>query len=539
MLKPDEGDTYLEGGELLEEYNPYVLVEPEQEIEDELAALERIGPWDSGETTGSEKTAETVSDFPIVHNKQVEFYLDLFQNRQRAHFRRWLARSGTYLPYIQAELKKAGLPVDLAYLAMIESGFNPSAYSRAHAVGLWQFIRSTGRNHGLRIDYWIDERRNPEKATKAAISYLSSLYDEFGDWYLAVAAYNAGEGKIEKAIRRFKTRNFWKLARHRYLRLETKRYVPKLIAAILIARNPEKYGFTDIDYHKPVQYDHIEVPARTPLAAVAAAAGTSLKTIRMLNSELRRGTTPPKPARFDLRIPAGTYQTVAANLSRLHPVVTIRYRTHTVRKGDTLSRICRKYKLNKTTLLKANNVRSLALKPGQRLRIPYQTTTYVLLGEGETIDSRLADSGQQMILHRLQRGETLSELAARYHVPVRVLMEWNNIRNVRKIRAGDQLAIYLGPTASPTGQYSRNGESVADKSKKPIIILADTKKLPVSANEDSTSGQPIISYYKVKSGDSLWTIARKFQVSTREIRKWNNLRSNKIHPGKQLVIKKG
>lgn len=516
-----------------DEDSQYVTVEPEEVLEDELAALNQLGDWEDGSKVQESRAPEVTYDFPVVVNRQVEFYLNLFQGRQRKYFRRWLARSTRYLPLIRRELQQAGLPADLAYLAMIESGFNPSAYSRAHAAGLWQFIRGTGRNYGLRIDSWVDERREPEKATRAAVAYLSSLYNEFNDWYLAVAAYNAGEGKIRRAIKRYRTRDFWQLARHRYLRLETKRYVPKLIAAIMIARNPEKYGFTDVDYQEPVRYELVKVPPRTDLAAVAVAAGTSVKEIRHLNNELRKNLTPPRMDGYQLKIPHGSAQLVAKNMSRLHPVITTGYKTHTVRRNETLTRICRLYGLNKTTLLKANNLHSSRLRKGQRLRIPYRTTKYILLREGETPDTRFARAGRdgRLILHRIRRGETLSRISKQYNVPVHIIMQWNNITDVRRIRAGEQLALYLDDGGA------RGGSLQTARADDPALpVLNATKKYRPAGQ---TGSRTRVTWYRVRTGDSLWTIARKFRVSARDIRRWNNLRNNMIHPGKKLVIKKG
>ncbi len=508
-----------------------LLVEPEEVLKEELSSLDRTGDWTDGQPeTVVQVKPEVVFDFPITINKQVEFYLDTFQHRQRKYFKRWLARSGKYLPYIQEKFHQAGLPRDLAYLAMIESGFNPSAYSRARAVGLWQFMKGTGRNYGLRINRWIDERRDPEKATMAAIAYLDALYSEFGDWYLAVASYNAGEGKIRQGIKRYNTRDFWQLARHRFLRLETKRYVPKLIAAIMIAREPAKYGFTDIEYQSPVAFDLITVPARTDLAAVAAAAKTDIRTIRELNNALRRDRTPPNPQTFQVKIPAGSRDLVAQNLRRLHPVVTTGWKTHIVRRGDTLARICRRYRLNKKTLLKANNLHSAHLRRGRHLRIPYRTTRYVLLKKGETMASRYARAGKNtpLILHQLKAGETLSKISKQYQVPVSLIKQWNDIQNVRRIRIGQQIALYVDrPGQIPPGKSSVSANTH-------FITLTDYKKQrPGSGN----SGYEL-TWYRVRNGDSIWTIARRFRVSATDIRQWNNLRSNLIHPGKKLVVKK-
>ncbi len=511
----------------------YTTVEPEEVLKEELSALKKVGEWEDGhqqkETAGSRKVT---SDFPITINKQVEFYLNLFQNRQRPYIKRWLARSTKYLPMIREELRKAGLPQDLAYLAMIESGFNPSAYSHAHASGLWQFIRSTGRNYNLRIDSWVDERRAPEKATKSAVAYLSNLYDQFGFWYLAVAAYNAGEGKINRAIKKYKTKDFWKLARKPYLNLETKRYVPKLIAAILIAKDPQKYGLTDINYLPPLRYDIVKVPPRTNIGAVALACNISTAKLRKLNSELRTNLTPPGRQAYALKIPAGTHALVARNLSRVYPVAMIGYKTHIVRRGDTLTRICRRYRLNKTILLKANNLRTGRLHAGQHLRIPYRSTRYVLLKKGESPENfftRVA-GGEGPILHQIKPGETLSAIARRYGVPVEIIMRWNNLHNAGRIRAGQQLALYL----SRPGQ-NRPAVSVLAPRRPGTLILADVNKQKSTPAADETT----LVYYRVQRGDTLWDIAQKFRISTGNIREWNNLTSNMIHPGRRLVVGKG
>ncbi|MCI5195903.1 MAG: LysM peptidoglycan-binding domain-containing protein [Candidatus Electrothrix sp. AW5] len=381
-------------------------------------------------------TKTLISDFPIIVNKQVAFYLDKFQHEQREIFEAWLERSALYVPLIEQELNKAALPKALIRLAMIESGFNPSAYSPAGATGLWQFMPTTAKSYGLRIDSWIDERRNPEKATKAAISYLSALYKQFGDWQLAVAAYNAGEGKISRGLEKYKVKNFWELAEKNYLPLETKRYVPKLIAAIIIAHEPKRYGFQPVA-EKKMEYDIVDVPSRTPLAKVAKAGGYSVKEIRQLNNELLKNQIPPVQNMYSLRVPAGSSTRIAANIA-------------------------------------------------------------------ENLQETRSDK-KKKVIHRLQRGETLSGVSKRYNVPVNMIMQWNDIDDVRRLQTGRKLALY------PHRKFHAGKDQV---------VKMD------------------ISYYKVRHGDSLWSIAQKHQVSTREIKQWNQLNNNLLHPGKKLVIKK-
>jgi len=512
-----------------------VQAEPEQCLTEELEALRRTGTWrEQSDPSFHHPPKATSYDFPIVINKQVEVYLDLFQNRQKKAFGRWLARSGKYIPMFQKELREAGLPEDLAYLAMIESGFNQRAYSRAKAVGLWQFMRATGKQYNLRIDRYVDERRHAEKSTKAAVAFLSDLYADFGDWHLAVAGYNAGGGKIGRGLKRYKVDNFWDLAQHRYLRLETKRYVPKLIAAILIAKNPEQYGFHNINYENPLTYETLRVGPGLSLDAVALLCNTSGKSIKKLNQELKTGRTPLNKSHYDVQIPKGTKELAQSNLPRLNSVVSTGYKTHVIRKGDTLSKVCKRYKINKTTLLKVNNLRSSKLIAGNHLRIPYSTARYRLVAKGSQ-GSVVTDD---LVLHTIQRGETISKIATIYNVPPELIVSWNGLKSVHKIRAGQQLALYIMDEGNSVVQKKSPSPSsrvanVLSKKRSSMIILAEQKKFPTAKTQVK---QAKLTWYQVRQGDSLWKIARKFNLSTKQLKSWNKLKSNRIHPGIKLII---
>lgn len=294
-------------------------------LEQELTALKSTDDWDDHQTGVIQEVEledlaeiEVVYDFPITVNRQVEVYLELFQGAQRQYFSEWLARSGRYIPMIVAELEAAGLPLDLVYLSMIESGFSQTAISKAKAVGLWQFMSPTGRDYGLEITEYIDERRDDRKSTRAAVAYLGDLYEEFGDWFLAVAAYNGGPGRMRNAIRKARSRDFWKIAQEDILPLETKRYVPKLIAAIIIAKEPEVYGFTDIEENQPISYDTIAVGPGLSFDAVARITNSSRTIIQSLNQELLQAKTPPDREKYTLRIPKGSREMAEGNLSRLY-----------------------------------------------------------------------------------------------------------------------------------------------------------------------------------------------------------------------------
>jgi membrane-bound lytic murein transglycosylase D len=515
-------------------------------------------------------------DFPIIINRQVQFFLDLYQNRQYRTFRTWLERSGRYLPMIHKELKAAGLPLDLAYLPMIESGYRLTAYSRARAAGPWQFISSTGRHYGLSINKYLDERRNVHKSTEAAITFLKELHGIYGDWYLACAAYNGGGRRVSGAIRRAKSKDFWVLSRKRLLKKETRLYVPKLIAAIIIAKSPEKYGFRDLKYHEPLVYETVKVPRWTQLKAIAAAGDLDFENLRNLNRELKRSITPPTIREYVIKVPPGKASQVKKNLPRVKAIVNTGFKIHIYRKGETLTRICRKYRINKTTLLKANKLTSSKIKHGKRLKIPYRTTSYRLLparplGPDYKVARELPEN---LILHKVKPGETVSKLARQYNVPGEMIAVWNGLKNLHSIRAGQQLAFFLHKNNTPI-MVSQEKPQLRTKSKtkkaaaisisKPVIRtkqktakkrkskttavkkIAILRAVPVkrkptnssavkTAKNSSNIPEPIISYYHVKGGDTLWSIARKFKVTTKKIKSWNNLKKNLIKPGKRLKL---
>lgn len=531
---PTLPSTEIDNQDVVEADTELEELEPLMCLDEELIELSRTGVWNDPPSPISYQEEDGVDfNFPVVLNKQVEMYLNLIQNKQRKQFARWLSKGGRYKQMIEEELKKAGLPKDLVYLAMIESGFNPLACSRAKAVGLWQFMKGTGRQYNLRVDRYVDERRDVEKATKAAVNYLGDLYKEFGDWHLAVAAYNGGPGKVRSGLRRHKVDNFWDLASKRHLQLETKRYVPKLIATLLIAKEPERYGFHNISYQPPLAYETLQVGPGMSLKAVALISDSTQKEIKALNQELRQAKTPANRSSYQIRIPVGKSELAQKNIKRLHSIVSTGYKSHKVRKGDTLSKICKKYKINKTTLLKVNNLRSNKLAKGRSLRIPYSTISYQLLPEGST--DAMAAYKDSLVLHRIKKGDTIGKIAKKYNVPKEMIVSWNGLKNAHTIRAGQQLALYIekGHTGSPNRSAAlaaKRGKSVHNNY---ALIQATSHKRYVSANDSG------FQYYSVKNGDSLWTISRKFSATTSDIKKWNNLKSNLIHPGSTLKLKKG
>lgn len=519
----------------VEDFSP---TEPEQTVAQEVAELGKLGRWEEGSPEEISTGLSVDSDFPVTLNRQVQFYLDFFQNKQSQAFTTWLSRSTRYMPMIRQQLQEAGLPLDLAYLPMIESGYSLIAYSSAGAVGPWQFMEATARQYGLRIDSHVDERRNPEAATKAAVQFLSELYDEFGSWHLAVAAYNAGGGTLRRAMRKTMSSNFWTIAQSEYLADETKLYVPKLIAAIIVAKNPEKYGFTNLDYQEPIAYDTIEVPPTTAVKAVALAGDLPTESVRDLNRELRKGLSPPGEI-YQLKIPVGSGDAILANLSRVRGIEKTVFKDHRVQKNDTLSSVCKNYELDKITLLKANNLRKSKLTPGQVLRIPQQVTEYELLSKEEFASALAAPTGDKLVLHRIHKGETISAIAVKYGVSSTQIAQWNSMANLNRIREGQLLSLYIANSTSTqvTGQLAAVTKTPTGSSPRVITATVMKRKPGQIQTASRKINEPRLTLYQVQNGDSLWEIARRYKLSLEDIKAWNHLKDDAIRPGKRLILK--
>ncbi|MBI5454226.1 MAG: transglycosylase SLT domain-containing protein [Deltaproteobacteria bacterium] len=378
-------DVETEYSELLVEAESYEACELEASSieesgflgEDELLACVNLAPsaepsLDEIEPVVALSEEDGMPDVPIVVNKSVESFVNYFQTRGRKYFERWWGRSQDYMVMLQSILREEGLPEELSYIAFIESGLNPRARSRANAVGMWQFIRGTALRYGLRVDWWIDERMDPEKATYAAAKYFRNLYDQFGSWYLAAAGYNAGEGKVARAVRKHNTEDFWELASHkRPFRRETKDYVPKYLAALLIAKDPVSYGFEPVAYNDAVPYEKVRISHATDLRVIADAAGTTVDEIQRLNPELLRWFTPPNYPNYEIKVPAGTAQMLVENMEKLPPSKRIAFQMHKVRRGETISKIAKRYGTSVGPILYINNMKSAKyLKPGTVIAVP-------------------------------------------------------------------------------------------------------------------------------------------------------------------------
>jgi membrane-bound lytic murein transglycosylase D len=384
-------------------------------------------------------------DLPVTMNDRVEHWIGFLigRNRQRTHL--WLERKGQFAPLIQERLRARGMPEDLIYLALIESGFSTRAYSRAHAVGIWQFIAETGRRYGLEVSAHVDERRDPVKATDAALDYLEYLYRRFGSWYLAAAAYNSGENRVDRLLRqhaggaRGDDALYWRISPH--LPRETRDYVPLMLAAGHIGKEPEKYGFHGLNYQAPLAYERVRVNGGTSLRAVARAAGVEPAVVNDLNPHLITGATPPGRA-WEVRIPPGRTQAFAANFPRIAEEERRATVQHTVRRGETLSHIARRYGVTVSALQAANgNVRPTRLQVGQRLTVPGGAAARAA-APTRTASAAPARPAAQWRVHQVRRGDTLYGIARRHGVTVQQLRTWNNLRpNQSRILPGQRIRV--------------------------------------------------------------------------------------------------
>ncbi|HSD32711.1 MAG TPA: LysM peptidoglycan-binding domain-containing protein [Gemmatimonadales bacterium] len=400
-------------------------------------------------------------------NRRVLEYLEFFQVDARDRMAIWLSRLSRYEGMIRDRLRAKGLPEDLVYLTLIESGLSNSAVSRARAVGMWQFVAGTGRLYGLTIDPWVDERRDPFKATDAAVEYLSDLVQKLGSVYLAAAAYNAGEGRIQRGVRRLPGEadsltddTFFQLASTRILRRETRDYVPKLIAAALVAKQPSRYGFTDIPQLPPLTFDEIRVPDATGLDVLARLADTTTAALLELNPQFVRGVTPPG-REVTVRIPRGRGTMVAVRFDTLPVTDRITFVDHYVTRGQTLSEIAKQYRVSVSMIQGANpSLRSRTLRVGQRLIIPMSGRVVPRAawnGPSERTATRRTTSSAKgatiSASHRVRSGETASQIARRFGVPLRSLLDYNGLTMKSILRPGQLLRI-----PPPNGAGRRQAE---------------------------------------------------------------------------------
>ena len=398
------------------------------------AAIDRTrssipGHSEAGQDERPRGVVEEGNGLRIVSNSRVEHWLRYFTGKGRREMTRWMSRSGRYRPMIDSILAEEGLPPELFYLAMIESGLNPNAYSRAHAAGMWQFISSRARMYGLRVDWWVDERRDPEKATRAACAYLKDLYEMFGSWELALAGYNSGEGRVSRAQRkRPSCEDYWCLDLPR----ETENFVPKFMAAVIIGKDPEAHGFDVGHTESPIEYESFEVEHATDIQLIADAAGVTTSEIERLNPSLRRWCTPSSGGAVTVRVPPGTSQRCLTAIASVPEEERVTWTRHRISRGETLSGIAAAYGTSVRAIMNVNDLRNPnRIRAGSYVVIP--------VGPGALGESYAAAGGT--ITYRVRRGDTVSSIARRYGKRTADVLRWNGLGWRSRIYPGDAITI--------------------------------------------------------------------------------------------------
>jgi membrane-bound lytic murein transglycosylase D len=456
------------------------------------------------------QTGTIAFDVPVVADERVDRWIQIMRGPGRGWYAKWLSRSTRYVPVFWPILEAHGLPKDLVFLSMIESGFSPRAYSWAHAAGPWQFIPGTGRLYGLRIDFWRDERRDFVKATDAAARHLRDLHAAFRDWHLAWAAYNAGAGKVQRAIKRTGSLDFWRLSRTRHLREETRQYVPKLLAAATIAKQPERHGFAEVEYLPPLRWEVVTVTVATDLATLARACGEpDVEHLELLNPELLLGISPPGEV-YDFRVRAGRKEACADGLGELSPLERFTFRYHPLREGETVELLAARYSTRVEAILATNR-----LEPGQLasrgelvIPVPLAVADRHPLVEPAPGDGRpgLGPPGQS-VTHRVRKGETLARIARRYGVSLSDLRRWNRLHGRSKLRIGQRLEVRAPPRASRS-------------------VVAAERPGARAARQPAVGGKPRGAgrTHRVTAGESLWSIAQKHGLTLQRLLELNGLR---------------
>jgi len=449
----------------------------------EPAAIDTLldAPEPTGATAETARTVETSFestkyDVDIPRNPRVLSYVELFSGRLKGYLEDGLSRGARYLPMIQEVFRAEGLPLDLAYIPLVESAFKPSALSRAKARGVWQFMSGTAIENGLQHDWYIDERADPEKATRAAAKYLKTLYDQFGDWHLALASYNGGPGRVQRSMKRSGKDDFWTIsASSRYLPRETRNYVPLILAAIIVARNPVQYGLEVAPVAEPLK-DMVRLSAPADLRRIAEWIDVPVQVLQDMNPELRRWTTPVRMTDYDLTVPMGKAEVLSARLAQSTPEELAPLNRYTVRKGETIATIARKLKVKRADLAQANYLSERStLASGQQLVIPRAPTLLLAANErgdaeGDTTSADKGDTGRggpdtvappaparraaasrttashaaaaepTRVVHRVKSGETLFSIAQRYNTSVAAVRQSNKLSG-NTIKVGQRLTI--------------------------------------------------------------------------------------------------
>jgi membrane-bound lytic murein transglycosylase D len=467
----------------------------------------------------------TRSDLPLMMTDQVAGYISYFSNRGRGTFERAFARSGRYHDMMVSILKQEGVPQDLIYLAQAESGFHPLAVSRVGARGIWQFMASRARGYGLQHNPWVDDRQDPEKSTRAAAHHLKDLYAQFGDWYLAMAAYNSGPGTVQAAVKRTGYADFWELYRRNVLPKETRNYVPIILAMTIVSKNLSQYGFDDVSMDEPVAYDPVTVDYSVDLRLVAQCVDATPAQLQDLNPSLLRLTT-PREGTFVLHLPAGTKDQYLTAIAAVPPDMRLWWRYHQVRPGDTLVSLARSYHVTAKSIAAANHLDETDknLEADAKLIIP--------LAVGKHPASDAATYARRITRYRVHKGDTVESVAENFGVSAQMVRRWNGLPRGSGLRGRKVLALHL-PVSPST-------EAVADKPALHTRRTAQTASAKLSTENSASdsapdsSGQAVLRH-TVKSGETLYSIATTYKTTVAALKR-NNGNVAVLHPGMILIV---
>ena len=450
----------------------------------------------------------THSDLPLMMTDPVAGYINYFSNRGRGTLERALARSGRYQEMIRRVLKEEGVPQDLIYLAQAESGFHPLALSHAGARGMWQFMASRAKGYGLERDWWVDERQDPEKSTRAAAHHLKDLYTEFGDWYLAMAAYNSGPGTVQSAVKRTGYADYWQLYKRNVLPKETRNYVPIILAVTIMAKNPGQYGLDQVVTEKPVPYDALKIDYPVDLRLVAECVDASASTLQDLNPSLLRLTT-PKDREFELHLPAGTKDRYLSAIAAIPPDMRVWWRYHKVVPGDTLAAVAHSFHTTRQAIVQANS-----LDGDENLRA--ESELIIPVAPGKHPADEVASYSHRATAYKVRKNDTVQTVADNFGVPPTMVRRWNHLK-------GDSLhgrrVLYVHLPVAPDADGTH--EAIASKSK--------------SKNKLHSQAAKNVVHYKVQPGETLYSIAKSHNITVDALKQGNgNLAT--LRPGMILVI---
>ncbi|MFZ0319316.1 MAG: transglycosylase SLT domain-containing protein [Candidatus Sulfotelmatobacter sp.] len=467
----------------------------------------------------------THSDLPLMMTDQVAGYISYFSNRGRGTFERAFARSGRYHEMMVRILKQEGVPQDLIYLAQAESGFQPLAVSRAGARGIWQFMGSRARGYGLQKSVWVDERQDPEKSTRAAARHLKDLYAQFGDWYLAMAAYNSGPGTVQAAVKRTGYADFWELYRRNVLPKETRNYVPIILAVTIMAKNLSHYGFDDVSMDEPTPFDTVTINYPVDLRLVADCVDATPAQLQQLNPSLLRFNT-PKDGAFELHLPVGTKSQYQTTIAAIPSGMRLWWRYPTVHSGDTLASLARAYHTAPKSISEANHLDGTELEREAKLIIPVAPSKHV---------SDTATYARRITRYKVRKGDTVQTVAENFGLSAQMLRRWNGLRG-DSLHGRTVLALHL--PVSPSGELASVAPVRTAKHSTKKAVVASSK-VPagrsVKASDEDAPEQASVLHHKVKSGETLYSIATTYKTTVAALKRTNQNVAT-LRPGMILVV---